>query len=123
MNASICSRASSAVIVGLVLPVAVVCDGERFVFTGDSNQDTLVELFCEGASLLLADCGLPEAKHSFTSPHYSARLCGELARSAHARRLLLTHLNPSFDPAALLAEAQAAFPAAELAELGGLYYI
>ena len=30
------------------------CDGQRFVFTGDSNQDALLELFCEGADLLLA---------------------------------------------------------------------
>ena len=103
--------------------IAVECDGERFVFTGDSNQDALVELFCEGASLLLADCGLSEADHRFTAPHYSARLCGELAQNTHAKRLLLTHLNPKYDPEALLAEARTAFPAAELAEPGEAYYI
>ena len=103
--------------------VSVECDGARFVFTGDSNQDALVELFCEGASLLLADCGLSSADHSFTAPHYSARLCGELAKSARAKRLLLTHLNPKYAPLDLLAEAQTAFPAAELAELGETYYI
>lgn len=103
--------------------VAVECDGARFVFTGDSNQDALVELFCEGASLLLADCGLSGADHSFTAPHYSARLCGELAKNTHAGRLLLTHLNPKYDPQALLDEARTVFPAAELAELGGTYYI
>ena len=54
--------------------VAVACDGRRFVFTGDSNQDALVELFCEGADLLLADCGLSQADHRFTAPHYSAKL-------------------------------------------------
>ncbi|MBR1821413.1 MAG: MBL fold metallo-hydrolase [Clostridia bacterium] len=103
--------------------IAVECDGERFVFTGDSNQDALVELFCEGASLLLADCGLSAADHSFTAPHYSARLCGELAKSAHAKRLLLTHLNPKYAPQALLEEAREAYPNAELAELGEVYYI
>ena len=103
--------------------VAVACDGAKFVFTGDSNQDALVELFCEGASLLLADCGLSSADHSFTAPHYSALLCGQLAKGAHARRLLLTHLNPKYDPADLLAEAQSAFPGAELAEPGETYYI
>ena len=103
--------------------IAVECDGERFVFTGDSNQDALVELFCEGASLLLADCGLPGANHSFMSPHYSARLCGELAKNTRAKRLLLTHLNPKFDPDALLAEAREVCPAAELAQLGETYYI
>ena len=103
--------------------VAVTCDGERFVFTGDSNQDALVELFCEGASLLLADCGLSNADHRFTSPHYSAGLCGQLAANTHARRLLLTHLNPIYDPEVLLGEARVAFPGAELAELGATYYI
>lgn len=103
--------------------VGVECDGERFVFTGDSNTDPLVELFCEGASLLLADCGLSEADHREGSPHYSARLCGSLARGARAGRLLLTHLNPRYDPDALLAEARAEFPAAELAQPGQSYVI
>ena len=103
--------------------VSVTCDGERFVFTGESNQDTLVELFCQNASLLLADCGLPKSAHRFTSPHYSAELCGQLAKNSGAKRLLLTHLNPKFDPDALLAEARAFYPQAELAEPGGVYYI
>ena len=103
--------------------IAVECDGRRFVFTGDSNQDALVELFCEGADLLLADCGLSTADHSFTAPHYSAKMCGELAKNTRAKRLLLTHLNPKYDPEALLAEAREAFPAAELAELGETYYL
>lgn len=103
--------------------IAVECDGARFVFTGDSNQDALVELFCEGASLLLADCGLSEADHRFTAPHYSARLCGELAKSAHAKRLLLTHLNPKYDPQALLDEARTAYAAAEIAEPGEVYAV
>ena len=103
--------------------VAVTCDGKRFVFTGDSNQDALVELFCEGADLLLADCGLSGADHTPAAPHYSAELCGRLARDTHAKRLLLTHFNPKYDPADLLAEARTAFPAAEIAELGAEYYI
>ena len=103
--------------------VAVECDGKRLVFTGDSNQDALVELFCEGADLLLADCGLSKADHRFTAPHYSAELCGQLAMNARAKRLLLTHLNPKYDPQALLKEAREACPTAELAELGATYYI
>ncbi len=103
--------------------VCVECDGARFVFTGDSNQDPLVELFCDGADLLLADCGLSSADHRFTAPHYSARLCGQLAKNARARRLLLTHLNPKYDPQALLEEARSEFPAAELALPGESYII
>ena len=103
--------------------ISVECDGERFVFTGDSNVDDTVELFCDGASLLLADAGLSSEDWKPTSPHYSAALCGELARNTRAKKLLLTHFNPKYDPEALLREAQAHFPGAELAEIGGVYYI
>ena len=103
--------------------VRVECDGATFAFTGDSNTDMLVELFCEGADLLLADCGLSSADHNPTSPHYSAALCGQLAKSCRAKQLLLTHLNPKYDPEALLEEAREAFPSARLAELGETYYV
>ncbi len=103
--------------------IAVACDGRHFVFTGDTNQDPLVELFCEEADLLLADCGFAKRDHRFTAPHLSAELCGQLAKNARARRLLLTHLNPRYDPQALLEEARAEFDAVELAELGETYYI
>ena len=103
--------------------IAVSCDGERFVFTGDSNTDDLLELFCEGASLLLADAGLSSEDWKPTAPHYSAELCGMLARNAHAKQLLLTHFNPRYDPAALLEEARRHFPTAGLAEIGESYYI
>ena len=103
--------------------IAVECDGKRFVFTGDSNTDPLVEFFCEGADLLLADAGLSADDWKPTAPHYSAALCGELARNARAKRLLLTHFNPKYDPRALLEEARAAYPPAELAEIGAVHYI
>lgn len=103
--------------------IAVECDGAKFAFTGDSNTDALVELFCEGADLLLADCGLSTADYNPSKPHYSAALCGQLAKGCHAKRLLLTHLNPKYAPEALLEEARAVFPTAELAALGETYYI
>ncbi|MBR1560130.1 MAG: MBL fold metallo-hydrolase [Clostridia bacterium] len=103
--------------------VAVQCDGARFVFTGDSNTDALLELFCEGANLLLADAGLSEADWKPTAPHFSAALCGKLAHDAHCQRLLLTHFNPKYDPADLLDEARRHFPAAELARIGDAHYI
>ena len=103
--------------------VAVACDGRRFVFTGDSNVDPLVELFCEGADLLLADAGLSAADWKPAAPHYSAALCGQLAKQTHAGRLLLTHFNPKYDPESLLAEAREAFPSAQLARIGDVHYI
>ena len=103
--------------------ISVACDGARFVFTGDSNQDPLLELFCEGADLLLADAGLSTADYGPSKPHFSAALCGQLAAGTHAKRLLLTHFNPKYDPARLLEEARANYPGAEIAEAGTSYYI
>lgn len=103
--------------------IAVACDGARFVFTGDSNTDALLELFCENADLLLADAGLSEADWKPAAPHFSAALCGKLARDAHAKRLLLTHFNPKYAPGDLLTEARQCFANAELTEIGGVYYI
>lgn len=103
--------------------VAVQCDKARFVFTADSNTDPLMELFCEKADLLLADAGLSQADWRPTAPHYSAALCGKLAKDVGARQLLLTHFNPKYDPQALLQEAREHFPTAQMAELGENYYI
>lgn len=103
--------------------IAVVCDGARFVFTGDSNTDTLLELFCEDSDLLLADAGLSEADWKPSAPHFSAALCGKLAKDTRARALLLTHFNPKYDPDVLLNEARVHYPKAENAEIGGVYYI
>ena len=103
--------------------IAVECDNARFVYTGDSNTDPALELFCEGADLLLADAGLSAADYSEKSPHFSAELCGKLAQDVHAKRLLLTHFNPKYDPNDLCGEARTFFPAAEAAVCGESYYV
>ena len=103
--------------------VSIREDRRRLVFTGDSNTCEAVEALCLGADLLLADCGLSERDHTERSPHYSAALCGALARKARAGRLLLTHLNPKYDPEVLLSEARSVYPEAELARLGETYRV
>ena len=103
--------------------VAVACDGAKFVFTGDTNRVPALELFADGCDLLLADAGLSQADWTDKKPHLSAALCGALAREARAGALLLTHLNPLYNPASLLAEAREAYPAAELARRGERYRI
>lgn len=103
--------------------VCVECDGARLVYTGDTNTDFALELFCDGADLLLADAGLSSADHTDDAPHLSAALCGKLARDAKVKRLLLTHLNPKYDPDSLLEEAQAFFPETEIAIPEETWYI
>ena len=103
--------------------VAVEGDGAKFVFTGDTNLDPALELFADGCDLLLADAGLSRADWTEKKPHLSASHCGALARDVRAGALLLTHLNPLYDPQALLDEARRDYPAAELARLGDRYRV
>lgn len=98
--------------------IAVEENGRRMVFTGDTNENDALELFADGADLLLADCGLAEADWKPKSPHLSAMRCGALARRVKAKRLVLTHLSPRYEKEALLDEAHAQYPGAELAYHG-----
>ena len=103
--------------------IAAEGDGRRFVFTGDSNTCQALDDFCAGADLLLADAGFSTADYGEAKPHLSAALCGELALRAGAKRLLLTHFNPKYDPAELEAEARAVFPNTQACRIGTEYAV
>jgi ribonuclease BN (tRNA processing enzyme) len=98
------------------ISIKVECDGKAFVYTGDTNINPFIELFADGADMLLADAGLTMAQWSESAPHLSARHCGEIARNARVGALMLTHIRPGNDPEALLDEARAVYPAAQIAE-------
>ena len=72
----------------------------------------------QGADLLLADGLFPKAAWGEQKPHLSAAQCGELARDAGAKALVVTHLNPEHDPETLLREARECYPGADLARTG-----
>lgn len=99
--------------------VKVTCEGKTFVYTGDTNTCEGLAEFCRGADLLLADGGLCEEDYAENKPHLSPRLCGELAKEAGAKALVVTHLQAHRGADLLLAEARAEYPEAVLAE-GGL---
>lgn len=103
--------------------IAVECDGTRMVYTGDSNTDFALELFCDGADMILADSGLSSEDYTEQAPHLSAALCGQLAKDTGAKRLLLTHFNPKYNYDDLCDEARAFFPSVEAALCGESYYI
>ena len=81
---------------------------------------------CDGGRALAADADLLYHDSTFTDElharavetgHSTAREAAEVARDAGARRLLLGHISARYDDAApLVAEAQAVFPRAEVAE-------
>ena len=101
----------------------IECGGRVFVYTGDTNEVDGLADFAHGADLLLADAGLSDADWGERSPHLSALGCGRLAKAAEVKRLLLTHLNPKYDPKQLETQAQRAFAGAHICVRGESYEI
>ena len=92
--------------------------GQCLAYTGDTNITGDLPRLAQGADLLLADGLFPKAAWGEQKPHLSAAQCGELARDAGAKTLVVTHLNPEHDPETLLREARECYPGAELARTG-----
>jgi ribonuclease BN (tRNA processing enzyme) len=99
------------------------------VYSGDTGPSAgLVEL-ARGADVLLCEASWPHvAPGRWTEPppglHLSGRQAGEHAAAAGVGRLLLTHIPVWCDPAAMLAEARAAFDGpVELAAADATYPI
>jgi len=87
--------------------------GRSLVYSGDTGPcDGLVEL-ARDADVLLCEASWPHVWAKWSEPprgvHLSARQAGEHATAAGVGRLLITHVPPWGDGAALLAEAKAAF--------------
>ena len=94
-------------------------DGEKtLVFTGDTALCPPLADFAREADVLLADSAFLDGEWSEKAPHLSARLCGELAAQAGAKRLYLTHLAPRHAPEAVEKEAAAYYPGAKCVHPG-----
>ena len=78
-------------------------------YTSDTAPGAQALQAAHGATLLLAEATLPQA-YAGAAPHMTASEAGALARDAGAGRLVLTHVWPTNDRAAMLSEAAAAFP-------------
>lgn len=85
----------------------IEAEGKTLCYTGDTNTVEGLVDFARGAHLLLADGLFPAASWGEQKPHLSAALAAELARDAQAKRLVITHFNPTIDPVGLVAEARA----------------
>ncbi len=88
--------------------VEVAHGGKRLVYTADTGPLWSVEAFGTGADLVLSEATYQHDDIRWPL-HLSARQAGEAARAAKARRLMLTHLWPTLDPVASVAEGSAAF--------------
>ncbi len=93
-------------------------EGRTLGYTGDTNTLPSLESFFRGSSLLLADGLFPSENWAENLPHLSAVLAADLASACGAGQLVLTHLNPVFEPRMLLREAQSRHPNVSLAVPG-----
>ena len=85
-------------------------DGRTLVYTGDTGAfDGLVEL-AAGADVVLSEASWTHADDRPVELHLSGTEAGDLAKRAGAGRLLITHVPPWTDTAAVLAEARAEYP-------------
>ncbi|TWH23000.1 ribonuclease BN (tRNA processing enzyme) [Prauserella rugosa] len=100
----------------------VSCGGRTLAYTGDTGPCAALDELSAGVDLLLAEASWTDGPERPAGVHLSGTQAGELARRAAAHRLVLTHVAPWTDAAAVLAEARAAFgDAAELAVQGRVY--
>lgn len=98
-------------------------EGRILCYTGDTNETAGLDEFARDADVLLADGLFPEAVWTEAKPHLSAQRAARLAADAGAKRLIITHLNPTIDPEGLLREARAIRKDAVLAERGATYAV
>ena len=84
-----------------------VRDKDAFlVYTGDTGPSTELAAWARGCDLMLAECSLPDDR--VLDVHLTPSSAGELARTAGAQRLVLTHFYPVFgdsDPGVIAARA------------------
>ncbi|MEU6642006.1 MBL fold metallo-hydrolase [Saccharomonospora sp. NPDC046836] len=96
--------------------------GRTLAYTGDTGPCEVLDELAAGADVLLCEASWADAPDRPAGLHLSGRQAGELAARAGVGRLLLTHVPPWTEAAAVLAEARAAFPGpAQLVEQGAGY--
>jgi ribonuclease BN (tRNA processing enzyme) len=77
----------------------VEADAGSFCYTGDTGISDELAIFAQGADILLTECSVPDDEAMDT--HLSPAGVAEMARIALPKRLLLTHVYPQLDRAAV----------------------
>ncbi|MDI2029924.1 MBL fold metallo-hydrolase [Saccharopolyspora sp. TS4A08] len=102
----------------------VEAEGRVLAYTGDTGPCEQLTDLAAGAHALLAEASWEHHEDAPENVHLSGRQAGEVAETSGAERLLVTHLVPWTDHAAIEAEAKAAFGGpAHLVEAGATYEV
>lgn len=94
--------------------MAFSADGRKFVYSGDTRDNDRFAGFAKGADLLLMEAAFLSRDIPPNAQHVCAKDAGRIAREANAKRLLITHIFPEYDPNELLREARECFSTAEV---------
>ncbi|SFF99457.1 Ribonuclease BN, tRNA processing enzyme [Desulfotomaculum arcticum] len=90
--------------------VLVKGQGKNFFYSGDTGATDMIKKAARDVDLFLCEAsGLDKDADYLKSIHLTARQAGELAKAAKARRLLITHFWPEYDPRELLDQARSGF--------------
>ncbi|PKW14662.1 MBL fold metallo-hydrolase [Saccharopolyspora spinosa] len=87
----------------------VAAGGKVLAYTGDTGPCPQLTELAADADALLSEASWADFPDAPDGVHLSGRQAAEVAKTARARRLLLTHIVPWADRDAILAEAKAAF--------------
>jgi ribonuclease BN (tRNA processing enzyme) len=102
-------------------PMAHICEaygfrithgGRSLVYTGDTARCAELDRLAADADVLLSEASWGSQGTYPGNLHMTGKEAGALARDAGVGRLLLTHIMPWTDRAAVYADASAAFPGA-----------
>lgn len=115
--------------VPMVHPVAafglrVRADGRTIAYTGDTGPTPALDDLARDVDLFLAEASFRSGDDNPPDLHLTGADCGSAAARANAKRLVLTHVPPWFDPQDALAEAVEVYAGPiELARAGAVYEI
>ncbi len=83
-------------------------DGKTVVFSGDTDYCSGIVELGRDADLLILECSTPDDMK--VDKHLTPRLCGQIAREAGCRTLMLTHFYPPCEMSSVLESCQREFP-------------
>jgi ribonuclease BN (tRNA processing enzyme) len=102
----------------------VTAAGRTLAYTGDTGPCPALDDLARDVDLLLAEASFRTGDANPPDLHLTGADGGAVARRSGARRLLLTHVPPWFDPAVALAEARTAYDGpAGLARAGDVHEV
>lgn len=105
--------------------VSTVSGSNKFTYTSDTAWSSDIVEQCSDSTLILAEASLREADIAYTKKgHLTAGQAGNLAQKSRAKKIILTHFWPEYNPFQLKREAEATFEGpVELAEMGKIFTV